>query len=100
MITHDDTAHQFIITVDDQRAGHADYRDHEGERLFYHTEIAEEFGGRGLANDLVSQALDDTRMPIVAICPFVRGWLEKNEHDHTWRKPTPADIMWLQKELA
>lgn len=97
MITQGDN--QFIIEADGQRAGHTDYRDHNGERLFCHTEIGEEFGGRGLAGKLVSGALDATDMPVVAICPFVRGWLEKNDHNHTWRKPTPADLTWLQKEL-
>lgn len=97
MVTHGDN--QFIIHHDGQRAGHVDYRDRNGERLFYHTEVAPEFGGRGLAGKLVSRALSETDLPIVAICPFVRGWLEKNEHDHTWRKPTPADLTWLKEEL-
>ncbi|AJE33852.1 putative acetyltransferase [Corynebacterium humireducens NBRC 106098 = DSM 45392] len=97
MVTHGHN--QFIIHADGQRVGHTDYRDHDGERLFYHTEVTPEFGGRGLAGQLISDALAQTDLPIVAICPFVRGWLEKNDHDHTWRKPTPADITWLQKEL-
>ncbi|GAB3709546.1 GNAT family N-acetyltransferase [Corynebacterium nasicanis] len=99
MITHDERSHQFIISVDDTPAGSTHYRDRDGERLFFHTEVAPEFGGRGLGGELVSGALEATDLPVVAICPYVRSWLEKNEHDYTWRLPTPADIMWLQKEL-
>ena len=98
MITQE--SNRFVITDDGHRAGHTDYRDHNGERLFFHTEIGPEFGGRGLAGRLVEGALEQTDLPVVAICPFVRGWLEKNDHTHTWRTPTPADITWLQKELS
>ncbi|MDO5670672.1 MAG: GNAT family N-acetyltransferase [Corynebacterium sp.] len=93
MIVQDNN--QFVV-----RAGHTDYRDHNGERLFFHTEIAPEFSGQGLAGKLVETALAQTDLPIVAICPFVRGWLEKNDHTYTWRKPTTADLTWLQEELA
>lgn len=89
-----------MITQETNRFVITDYRDHNGERLFFHTEIGPEFGGRGLASRLVEGALEQTDLPVVAICPFVRGWLEKNDHTYTWRTPTPADITRLQKELS
>lgn len=99
-VSNDTTAHKFVITVDGTHAGESHYRDRDGERMFFHTEIGKEFGGMGLAGTLTEAALDETDGAIVAICPYVRGWLEKNEHDHTWRLPKPADIVWLQKELS
>ena len=97
MITDDHN--RFTISVDGEPAGFTAYLDRDGERYFHHTEIGPEFGGRGLAGQLVAGALAETTVPIVSVCPFVRGWLEKNEHDHTWRLPTPADITWLKENL-
>lgn len=74
---------RYEIIVDDQLAGFAAYADHNGQRIFYHTEIGEEFGGRGLAGVLVGSALADTRaagLRIVPVCPFVKKYLTTH-HD-------------------
>ncbi|MEZ0362265.1 GNAT family N-acetyltransferase [Mycobacterium sp. pUA109] len=76
------TANQYEINVDGVRAGLAAYVDSGGQRIFYHTEIGDEFGGRGLGNTLVAAALDDTRAAgkrIVALCPFVAAYVDKHE---------------------
>jgi len=75
-------AERFEISVDDRLAGFTEYLDHDGQRIFYHTEIDSDFAGRGLAGALVSQALDRTReagLRIVPICPFVAGYIQKHE---------------------
>lgn len=95
---------RFTIDVDGATVGHTAYRDRAGERIFHHTEIDEEFGGRGLAGQLVEAAVHETAesgMTVVAVCPYVRRWLTTNDPaDVTWRKPTPDDLTWLKKELA
>lgn len=102
MITH--RFDRFEITADDRTAGHTAYVDRGEERIFHHTEIDEEFGGRGLAGQLVEAALRQTveeGKPVVAVCPYVRKWLEKNDPaDITWRKPTREDLTWLKEQLA
>ncbi|MCS5480217.1 N-acetyltransferase [Corynebacterium sp. YIM 101645] len=94
---------RFEITVDNHTAGHTAYLDRGGERIFHHTEIGGEFGGRGLAGQVVEAALKQTAeagKTVVAVCPYVRKWLEKNNpEDITWRKPTPEELTWLKKEL-
>lgn len=86
-----------------ERAGLTQFLDHEGERIFYHTEIDEDFGGRGLASLLVREALTTTTgegLGIVPVCPFVKGFLEKNGHDGEHRTPRPADLSFLRQQLG
>jgi predicted GNAT family acetyltransferase len=52
-----------------------------GQRIFYHTVINEEYGGRGLAKVLAAQALDATvaeGLMIVPVCPFIKKYLGKH----------------------
>lgn len=51
------------------------------QRIFYHTTIADAYGGKGLASRLARYALDDTieaGLPVVPVCPYIKGWLEKH----------------------
>jgi predicted GNAT family acetyltransferase len=46
-----------------------------------HTEVADEYGGRGLATELIRATLDDARTRgrhVLPYCPFVKGFLAKN----------------------
>lgn len=75
---------QFQIHVDGVVAGFTEFFEHAGKRVFYHTEVSSEFGGRGLSKILVTDALNQTRadgLHIVAICPLVKAFLTKN-HDY------------------
>lgn len=75
--------HQYEITVDGEHAGLEAYVDVGDQRVFYHTEIDDKFGGRGLAGELVSAALTDARAAgkrIVAVCPYVVKYV-KQHHD-------------------
>ena len=40
---------RFEVSSDGAVAGFAQFVDHDGRRVFFHTEIGEEFGGQGLA---------------------------------------------------
>jgi quercetin 2,3-dioxygenase len=52
--------HRYEILVDDKTAGFTAYRDRDGQRVFYHTEIDDAFAGQGLASLLVQQASRST----------------------------------------
>lgn len=84
-VTHQPEEHRFVVTLDGELAGTAVYHDRNGRRIFVHTEIGDDFGGRGLGSTLVEQALSTTRqdgLAVVPLCPFVAGWLERHpEHD-------------------
>ncbi len=84
---------RYEITSDDRLAGFTAYVDRGGQRIFFHTEIGEDFGGRGLGSVLISRALADTReagLRIVPVCPFVKKYLESHhEVDDVVDKVTP-----------
>ncbi|NKY85496.1 GNAT family N-acetyltransferase [Nocardia veterana] len=93
-------AERFEVSVDDRLAGFTEYLDHDGQRIFYHTEIDSDFAGRGLAGVVVSQALAHTReagLRVVPICPFVAGYLQKhNEFADITDPVTPADLEYVR----
>lgn len=72
---------RYAILVGDQAAGFAQYTRHGTETDFVHTEIDEQFSGRGLASRLIRAALDDSRAQarqVLPHCPFVRNFIAKN----------------------
>ncbi|MDN5586666.1 MAG: GNAT family N-acetyltransferase [Brevibacterium sp.] len=77
-----------------------------GERIFYHTEVDEAFGGRGLSKVLVAQSLADSRergVTVVPVCPlFVRKLADTGddylEQGGKFRKATGADIDIVKRE--
>ncbi|HEU4362438.1 MAG TPA: GNAT family N-acetyltransferase [Mycobacterium sp.] len=79
-ITH---AHQqYEISIDGARAGLAAYVDRGSQRIFHHTEVGAEFGGRGLGTTLIAAALADTRAAgkrIVPMCSFVAAYADKHD---------------------
>ena len=85
---------RFEITADGDVAGFAQFADHEGHRIFFHTEVGDAFAGRGLARTLVAQALESTRregMRIVAVCPYVKKYVNTHEEwAESVDKATPA----------
>lgn len=88
----------------DKVAGFTQYLPMNEERVFFHTVIGEEYEGRGLASVLIKKALEDTDaegLPVLAVCPFVSGWLRKHgdEFDGAWRLPEMADLLEFQKVM-
>ena len=84
-VVRNDLEDRFEIHVGDHLAGFTQYRERGDRRIFIHTEIAEEFGGRGLGGVLAERAVGETLAEgkrIVPICPFIAAWLKKHpEHD-------------------
>jgi uncharacterized protein len=91
---------KFTVTVEGQSVGLADFRDRDGQRVFFHTEVDESFGGRGIATVMVQEALTETRnegLRIVPVCPLVSAYVKKNhEFDDIVDRPTREIMRWLQ----
>jgi predicted GNAT family acetyltransferase len=69
-------------------AGYLEYVMKHGRLALVHTKVLPEFEGRGVGGALARGAFDDARargLLVIAICPFVRAWLE--------RHPEQADIV-------
>lgn len=83
--------------------GRADFVDAPGaagERIFFHTEVDPEFGGRGLAGLLVREALADSirhHLTVVPVCPLFARHLRTHGDEFVaaggvFRRPVPADM--------
>jgi uncharacterized protein len=90
---------RFSIAVDGQKVGFTEYADRDSQRIFPHTEVLDEFGGRGLATILVNEALRSTRdagLRIVAVCPLVAAFVKKHHEFDDLVDPADSDIKrWL-----
>jgi predicted GNAT family acetyltransferase len=90
---------RFSISVDGQPVGVTEYADRDGQRIFPHTEVRDEFEGRGLATILITEALQATRdagLRIVAICPMVAAFVKKHHEFDDVVDVANADVKrWL-----
>ena len=90
----------YTIAVDGQTVGRADFADRGDQRVFYHTVVDPEFGGRGLATILLEEALGSARdagKRIVPVCSMVGTVLEKRpEFDDITDAVTPEIVAWSQ----
>ena len=91
---------KYTIAVEGQTVGLAAVADRDNKRVFYHTEVDEQFGGRGLANILVGEALEATRADgkrVVAVCPMVSAFIKKHpEFSDITDSATPEISRWVQ----
>ena len=73
---------RYLLLQDGERIGMAEYAVRDDAIVFTHTEIDEERREKGMASQLVQEALDDVRAHserrVVASCPYVRHWLREH----------------------
>ncbi|VEW10802.1 Uncharacterised protein [Brevibacterium casei] len=103
-VSLNESAQAYEITVADGTvAGSAFFLpgpDAETERIFHHTVVDEQFGGRGLSKFLVAEALDDSRergVTVVPVCPLFVKKLQESGDDYAaqggkFRNATGADF--------
>jgi predicted GNAT family acetyltransferase len=90
---------RFTIAVEGQTVGLTEFADRDGQRVFTHTEVADEFEGRGLATILIGEALQATRETgkrIIAVCPMVAAYIDKHPEFADVVDPVDGDVKrWL-----
>ena len=72
---------RYEIRSDGELAGFVTYRLRSGLIELVHTEIDEEFEGRGLGSQLISFALDEARqrgLAVLPFCPFVNDYVKRH----------------------
>lgn len=87
---------RYTISIDDRVVGHASFADRGDRRVFDHTEILPEFGGRGLATLLVEKALNDARdagKRIVPVCSMIDTVLDKHPEFAAITDPVTDDVL-------
>lgn len=98
----------YVLSVDGSvNVGRVEFIDVGEERIFFHTEIDNAFGDRGLARILLRKALDDSirdHLTVVPVCPFFAHQLNTNGDEFRaqgglFRQPTSADISRLSRTL-
>lgn len=81
VVRDDPDGDRFVIEVDGELAGFADYKIRGDRHLFVHTEIFPSFEGRGLGSKLAGGALDEVRTTgrvIVPHCPFIAAYIKRH----------------------
>lgn len=71
----------YVVEVDGERAGKAEYLVRDGRRVFVHTEVDDRFSGMGLGARLARFALDDVRDSdgkAVPLCPFIAAYIARH----------------------
>ena len=85
--------HRYEVYSDEQLAGFSDYKLGRDEIAFTHTEIGDDFSGRGLARKLVADALADSPrrgLAVLPFCPYVRRVIADNPDKYLDLVPTRA----------
>ncbi|MEO7260764.1 MAG: GNAT family N-acetyltransferase [Jatrophihabitantaceae bacterium] len=80
-LNRDDDAGRYEIRLGSRRVGLADFFRRGDVVVIPHTETSPEYGGRGLASQLVRYCLDDIRAQSLRVepaCPFVAAFIRKN----------------------
>jgi predicted GNAT family acetyltransferase len=76
---------RYEAEMDGALAGFLDYVIKHDRIALIHTEVPPAFAGHGVAANLTRFALDEARrrgLKVIAICPYVRSYLEKHPEDH------------------
>ncbi|MFI2632344.1 GNAT family N-acetyltransferase [Streptomyces collinus] len=102
-VQRSDTEQLYAVLVDGHRAGLTAYRDRGEQRVFFHTETDDTFAGRGLAAELVRQALTDVRASgkrMVPVCPYIASYLKRHDGFADITDPVTPDVLtWLEAQL-
>jgi hypothetical protein len=72
---------RYEIRVAGQLAGYAAYQPGDGQIVFTHTKILDEFEGHGIGGRLAAAALDDVRaqqLRVVPLCPFIAAYIRRH----------------------
>ena len=72
---------RYELSIGGEVVGYSTYRARPGLIAFFHTEVDERFGGRGLGDRLIRFALEDARargLAVLPFCPFVNAFIERH----------------------
>jgi predicted GNAT family acetyltransferase len=82
-VVHVPEEQAYEISLEGEAVGFTAYAELPGKRIFFHTEVDDDYEGQGLASRLVRAAAAETRdagLRIMATCPYWRRWLQSH-HD-------------------
>jgi predicted GNAT family acetyltransferase len=80
MVTIKQNEETFDVFYDNEKAGFMAYKRKDDFLEIIHTEVSEEFGGKGLGKELVAAAVEfakNNNLRIIAYCPFAKKIIMK-----------------------
>ncbi len=81
-VSNNAASSRYEARVGGEVAGYAEYELDEGEIVFTHTVVEDQYEGQGVGSALAKRALDDVRSEgsrrVVPQCRFIKGWIEKH----------------------
>lgn len=80
-VTDNPVANRYEAYVDGELAGALYYRDGPDGLVLVHTEVGDEFEGKGVGGRLVAGALDDIRargLNVTPVCRFATAYIERH----------------------
>ncbi len=89
-VKNNPAANRFEVQLADQ-LGVVEYQKEGGAYIFTHTGVPREYGGRGIADKLVKNALETAKAEgagVVPLCPFVKTYIKR----HPEYEPLVIDI--------
>lgn len=80
--SHNPQQSRYEAHIDGELAGFAEYQLTDELVVFTHTEVGDQFGGKGVGSALARFGLDDVRAAaerkVMPLCPFIKGWIGKH----------------------
>ena len=81
-VSADPEGSRYEARVAGEVAGFAEYLLAKDLVVFTHTEVDPRFEGQGVGSAIARFALDDVRADgsrrVLALCPFIKGWIERH----------------------
>ncbi len=80
-VRHDEDQQRYVLEVNGQALGFAQYQEEGDRQVFTHTEIDESLAGQGMGSTLVRESLNDARQRgkrIVPVCEFIAAYVKKH----------------------
>jgi uncharacterized protein len=72
---------RYEVLIEGELAGASYYRDRDGVRVVTHTEVGDEWKGKGLGGRLIAGALDDMRargLRVEPRCAFTAAYIDRH----------------------
>ncbi len=80
-VRHDEEQQRYVLEINGQALGFAQYHEEGDRQIFTHTEIDDSLSGKGMGSMLVRKSLDDARQRgkrIVPVCEFIGAYVKKH----------------------
>lgn len=80
-VRHDEEQQRYVLEINGQLLGFAQYHEEGDRQIFTHTEIDDSLSGKGMGSMLVRDSLDDARQRgkrIVPVCEFIGAYVKKH----------------------